>query len=230
MHDHCEIVMPPTDDIAAAVEAILAPFNENGKDDDGEYNRHAFWDWYVIGGRWSGAKMTHRLGKDRMDAFYAWAREAEVKVSGVQFGKQSIATAEMEALVDAKWREMFPGTVDRCPLFQHAGDTLPGDVCTVADIAPDFTCDRVIIAGPRHNDKPGASVDDVASWCGPLEARFMLVEDAWNGVNHMPVQWDQTVASALMQADEKFKNYRKAFREANTPTANWLVVTVDYHS
>ena len=56
-----EIVMPPTDDIPGAVEAVMAPFSE----DNGHAHpfwesgtSHPFWDYWGIGGSWKGYKTT----------------------------------------------------------------------------------------------------------------------------------------------------------------------------
>lgn len=52
MHSHIEIIFPPnTKNINEAVEQILKPFDENV-----EENKNTFYDWYEIGGRWSGYK------------------------------------------------------------------------------------------------------------------------------------------------------------------------------
>lgn len=46
MHFHLEVIMPPTTNVEGALEKIMAQFDENNEDAS-----HAFWDWYVIGGR-----------------------------------------------------------------------------------------------------------------------------------------------------------------------------------
>ena len=51
MHSHLELIIPSTTDIKGSVETVLAPFSEDTN------NSHAFWDWYEIGGRWSGLKL-----------------------------------------------------------------------------------------------------------------------------------------------------------------------------
>ena len=38
MTHHLEIIMPPTDNVKAAVEKILAPFNEQPEDGDSEHS------------------------------------------------------------------------------------------------------------------------------------------------------------------------------------------------
>lgn len=51
-HYHAEIWVPEDKDIGGAITTILAPHEE--KYDEGEDTVEGFWDWYQIGGRWSG--------------------------------------------------------------------------------------------------------------------------------------------------------------------------------
>ena len=49
MHFHLEIIMPPTEDVHAAVKEILAPFNERiPYDADSGVGGHSFYDYYSI--------------------------------------------------------------------------------------------------------------------------------------------------------------------------------------
>jgi len=52
MHYYLEIIMPEPEDVEKSVAEIMEPFREDGDGTSGE----RFWDWYVIGGRWSGEK------------------------------------------------------------------------------------------------------------------------------------------------------------------------------
>lgn len=63
MHYHLEVVMPPTDDVAAALRQIL------GEPDwyDPE-SPHQFFDYYLIGGDWSGVKSKYRLQSGAVDS------------------------------------------------------------------------------------------------------------------------------------------------------------------
>lgn len=227
MHYHLEIIMPPTTDVDAAVAGIMAPFDENGKDEEGHENRHAFWDWYVIGGRYSGAKGEATYGKDRIDAFYAWCKDAKVTVSGVQMGKQTLQPASQIPMVDAKWNEMFPEHGGgACPLFDHAPARTSRDICRLAEMPEGLTAYHVIIAAPSYvaND---VDKDDV--WTGPPRAVEMVAQSMWNGVSHVDAKWDGNVAAFVERFKERMQDYREKYRAASTPTADWLVVTVDYH-
>jgi hypothetical protein len=49
MHYHAEVHITSTEDVDAQVAAIMAPFDEN------QHPKKGIWDWYQIGGRWTGA-------------------------------------------------------------------------------------------------------------------------------------------------------------------------------
>lgn len=215
MHFHLEIIMPPTDDVEAAVAKIMAPFNERDESEDAD-RRAQFWDWYVIGGRWSGTKDEIRFDKEKLEAFNAALQERKVTVSGVRFGKPTLQPATQIPIVDALWREFFPETTGPCPMFDHSPKTVSGDVCTLAELHPSLEAERVILAGIKHNDELGAV--------------HMAQRDFWNGVNYCKSTWDGNVNSSLSAFRESLANYRKEYADSITPQDDWLVVTIDYHS
>lgn len=216
--------MPPTEDIEAAVKSILEPFNENGKDEEGNDHSHAFWDWWVIGGRWSGQKLVEQFDKEKVAEFEKWLQDEKVTVSGVQFGKQQIQPSDQIPKIDAKWNEMFPmpnGELVPCPLFQHSGKSLPGDVLPLSE-SKGATASVVIFAGPDFDSE----TDD---YTGPPEAKFMLFKQIWNGVTHQDTTWNGSLSSALDMHLENLEQYSDAYRAIATPNDGWIVVTVDYH-
>lgn len=230
MHHHCEIVIPPTMDIEAAVSAVLKPFNENER--DSEDSRSPFWDWWVIGGRWAGHKMLARYDRAKLEAFREWMQSEKVTVAGVQAGKQELKPESQIAKVDAKWNEMFPSAEFLpCPLFAHSNNqygeglsgTLPNDVSRLSDVPPALECSRVIFAKPSYDS-------NAKDYIGPLEPEFMLCESQWNGCNHMKVDWDGKFHTALKKYRAQMKNCREEYAAKVLPKEDWLVVTVDYHS
>ena len=53
MHYHAEVYVPPnTTDLEAFVKEAMAPHHEEYHDEV----HNSFWDWYQIGGRWTGEK------------------------------------------------------------------------------------------------------------------------------------------------------------------------------
>ncbi len=219
MHFHCEIIMPPTENVEAALARILALFDEN-KDPSGI----AFWDWYVIGGRWSGSKLIAKLGIEKVEAFYSKLQVMEITTSNLQAGKPELMPESQVAAVDALWREMFPETgISVCPLFKHSNDqyanepSLPGDICLLTQIPQELEAERVIIAATDRNT-------------GELFPFFMCQRDFWNGCNFVRSAWNGNVLSSLDQLSEELGLYKQEAKDHYIPKDDWLCVTVDYHS
>lgn len=228
MHFHTEVIMPPTDDIESSIASIMQPFDENAEESEDHSSRYAFWDFYVIGGRWAGTKKMASYDKEKIEAFNQWLRDEKMTVSGLQWGKQSLSPESQIPVVDQKWGEMFD-TGEPCPIFNHSNDQLgvrdesrlDGDICLLKDLPDDIECCRVIIAGPSYSD---------GSRTGPPEAVYMTSEDSWNGVSHVKSDWDGNVSTVLSEWADKLGSYADGYREVVTPQADWLVVTVDYHT
>jgi hypothetical protein len=211
MHYHLELVMPPITDIDGAIKAIMEPFDESN-----ETNRHGFFDWYQIGGRFSGSKIESLVSQEKKDAFFAELRSRNVTVSCFQSGKQGLSPASQIPMVDALWREMCPESgIDVCPFFQHA-KALPMDVCKLADVPDGLCAERVIIAAPAHD--------------GKIEASSMFSTEIWNGCNYERTAWDGNVKKAIDERCKKIDSYNKEYKERNTPAPDWLVITLDYHT
>lgn len=213
MHYHLEIIMPPTDNVKEAITKILAPFDADP--DDGEVNKHAFWDWWVIGGRYSGQHIVGRYDSEKMDAFYKELNNNKVTVSSMVAGKEELNPPTQIPFVDALWQTHFPEDDGPCPLFKHSNDQYKdnySDVCQMFNIPDYLSCSRVIITDSKF---------------GPS---LMIEKDFWNGVSWNDSSWDGTVKSALDTYKDKLKNYREEWIAENSIKSNWLLVTVDYHS
>jgi hypothetical protein len=229
MHYHCEVIMPKTKDIQGDLESILAPFQENmGEDEDVEWisERYSFWDFWVIGGRWAGTKETCIYDKDKIDAFYAELEKRNVTVSEVQCGKSELSPASQIPMVDELWCAFFPtetGEIVPCPIFAHSNNQYDSDTCIACDICcleelpKTLTCSRVIIAGPDFDGNK-------------VEAKYMLCDDMWNGVNFVPVTWDGKITTALEMFKEHLSTYAEKYKQKYTPKPDWLCITIDYHS
>jgi len=226
MHFHLEIIMPPTDDVEAAVKQIMMPFCEIDSDDEDEQDNRSsyrFWDWYVIGGRWSRVKVESMLGKDRIDAFMSKLADMKVTVSSFRAGKQSLQPESQIAMVDALWRDMFPESgLEVCPLFAHFNDQYKnsfsyGDVCRLYELPQELAAEKTIVAIPNYRNDG-------------LEAGFMIQKTFWNGVCHVESIWSGKVSDVIPMHIDKLKSYKDEYREQCTPKPDWLVVTVDCHS
>jgi hypothetical protein len=211
-HYHCEIVLPPrTPDIEAAIATVLKPFREDDVDEDGHRNPHAFYDYYVIGGRYSGAHIEASMDPAKMERFYALLVEAKITVSGVQFGKQTLQPASQQDAVDRLWRETFPESgLETCPLFDHF-PVARYDACTLDRVPAGMRCGHFIVAGP-----PGYPYDG--------KATYMLRDSIWNGVTWQDTTWDGTFGKALTL------HAASVSAHAIKPAPDSIVVTVDYHS
>lgn len=216
MHYHLEIVMPPTDDIETAVSDILLPFSENETDEEGNSNTHAFWDWYKIGGRFSGQKAMAHINPDRLDKFYDALKEKKVTVSCIRTGKQTLSPASQAIMVDELWREWFPeSAIKECPLFDNYKGA-NGDVQKFNEVCHALTAAAVMFAGLNHSGEK-------------LEATYFIQNQMWNGVSWIDTKWDGTFGDAHKMFLEQIEDYNAEYKEKVTPQNDWLVVTVDYH-
>jgi hypothetical protein len=224
-HYHLEIIMPRTADISKSIEEIMLPFSENEEENE-DHSGHSFWDFYVIGGRWAGAKERCTYNTNALEQFYIKMQENKITVSGITCGKQSISPESQIPLVDKIWNELFPtetGEIVSCPLFAHSNnqydsnDLLSCDISRVDEIPENLKCERVIIAGPDYSDKK-------------FKAQHMLCESIWNGVNHVKTTWNGNVLSAISEWQERIKKYKEEYAKKHTVQPDWLCITIDYHS
>lgn len=217
MHYHLEVVLPPVEDVEKVIEEILEPFNENGEDEDGDRNQHSFWDWYVIGGRWSGNKLMAMLDKEDIEKFYKALHDKKITVSSVTFGKQTLSPSSQDKIVNDLWNEFFPDCpIKVCPIFDNYKDNY-GDIQKLGEVVGTIKCSSVIFAAPDYKGEK-------------LQARFLIQDEMWNGVSWVKTVWDETFGGALSMYLDHIKHYGDEYKAKATPADDWLVVTVDYHS
>lgn len=218
MHHHLEVIIPPTNNVEESLNQVLERFNEEYKDEEGYITRSAFYDYYVLGGRWSGCKIEHLLGKDKIDKFTELLVKEKITVSGVVFGKETLKPESQIDKVNKLWNKFFPNSpVKECPLFDNYKNDY-GDVLPLGELPKTLTASRVIIA-KQHWEDPTK-----------IEAEFMYATDLWNGVTFQDTNWNGNVKEALNEYTKKLKNMSEEFVKKNTPQDNWICVTVDYHS
>jgi len=223
MHYHLEIIMPPTDDIERSVEEILREYSENYEDEEGEENPHAFWDFYVIGGRWAAVKITQKFEGKKLDEFHKALDAMKLTVSAMQCGKQELKPSNQIPEVDKLWQEHFPEGGKVCPLFNHYNDQYKNtigfpDIMELEDIPENLHASRVIIAKEHWQDKD------------KLEIGFMIEDSYWNGINHIDSNWKGGVLDAVKMWKGQLNGYKEEFKQKNKPQEDWLVVTIDYHT
>ena len=224
MHHHLEIIMPPTNDIEAAVKQIMQPFDEGFSDEEGHSYDHAFWDWYVIGGRYSNQKLECAFDPEKKKAFDAELEKLKVTVSRFRAGKPELSPARQIPIVDALWNKYFPDSPAKvCPFFMHLNDQYKNntgfpDVMQLKDTPSSLTANQVIIANLCWGDEP------------KLRAAYMTQESFWNGVSWVKAAWNGNVLAAIDEYMENPNHLESEELTKRTPQADWLAVTVDYHS
>lgn len=96
MHYHLEIITPPLKELEtleSRVDLILSKWRESYSirdeedEDESHRYRYGFYDWYVIGGRYSGEKIIQALDQDKLKLFYEELSQKNFTVSGVVAGK-----------------------------------------------------------------------------------------------------------------------------------------------
>jgi hypothetical protein len=214
-HYVAEVVIPPDVEIKAAIEQVMDYFRE--EDDDGNKGDADWWDFWIIGGRFAGHKWECQLDQSKIGDFYQVLKDRKVTVSGVTCGKQSLEPASQIPMVDALWREWFPGMGDKCLLFSHSWDQYgkegihPADVCKVSEVHESVTAARVILADYGYSDKT------------ILRASHMLVAEFWNGCDWQKTDFDGNVRRGI-------ERMRVNHRGERQDIDDWRVVTVDYHN
>lgn len=129
-------------------------------------------------------------------------------------GKLDLWPESQIEMVDALWREYFPGKGAVCPFFDHFKpvDARAIDICKVSDVPEQLTCERLIVAGKNF---------DVDGLLCPV--RMQAVEE-WNQVEYQKTAFDGKVKAALTE-------WRNATGHRQIKiTDDWLVVTIDYHN
>ena len=205
MHYHVELIMPPSPlvQIQERVGELLSPLSQSVAHRAGtlEY----LYDWYQIGGRFAGAKMSLRLDPERLHKFrqelYGEAFTNDTR--DLLIGQKQFWGARDLPKVDALWRKWFPEEeVDACPLFDHypAGDQ---DICRVDRIPDNLTAHAVVVG---NEDK----------------VVFQLKTENWDSTRceFQDTGFDGSVLNALRQC-------RACGVE---PSKNWLAVTLDCHT
>ena len=247
MHELVEVVIPPVvgelgdekewyPTVEGALEDTLKKLCTSVK----PKKRHpgAFWDWYVIGGRFAGSKLRKKVildvGQEAFDRMWDKLDERGPMCSGVVAGKQSIVKPEDQEFADNLWRELS-GRDEPNPYFEHSNNqyapglagTLPMDICRLSEVPENHTCRRVVFATQRQkyveDREPGGRF--VAQ--DRIKPFFMLSAEIWNGFTFEETAWDKTFKSAL----ELYRKQGECINQEFCPQArdDWWVISVDAH-
>lgn len=236
-HYHLEMILPPVADVEKSVAQILKPFDESEEDEDG-YSKYAFWDWYVIGGRWSADHVLSAISEKRMEAFQADV--PKYTVSGVMtaggYYEKPAGPDNPPDIVDRLvkvWKQHFPEFADLCPFWgltdQYNKQGHVADICRVDQLSDAQSCARLMI---------------VTTFEGELRLEKMLQTDFWNGVSWCESGWDGSVLQVIKAHNEDIRQRRDRIKDAPERALDWwqkygqhmivrddyLAVTIDYHT
>lgn len=228
-HAHLEVIFPKVENVEDAVAKIMSEFNEN-QDDRWMAGKYGFWDWYVIGGRWSGQKIMCMVDPVKLESYVAELVARKVTVHGLQAGKQEIHPVDQIPMVDKLWCDMFPeiAHIAKCyPQFKHFNNQYESssrypDVMSLKDVPKSLEAERVIIASFDFDPES-------KTWSNKtkFDAQYMIARAEWNGVSHIDTVWDGKIETAVkMHADR----INEKVRDQLVPNDDWLCVTVDYHT
>jgi hypothetical protein len=164
MHFHAEIYLKNLDNLDEQVGKIMLPYCVGSKiekyEEDGEeylITAESFWDWWVIGGRWTGKHTGYNPFKDRLnisickicngtgfrdDEIGQKHREQEPTYTCNVCGERDFETK--------KWShgEFGPGLRLNSTLRPYHGD-----VMHIAGIKDDLNCDTFVIKGKVFHEE-----------------------------------------------------------------------------
>lgn len=242
-HYHMELILPPQPDREAVRKAshqILLPFREEQdplpEDEYHEiYEGHRFWDWYVIGGRWTRDHIVARLDETKLQDFWDNFAEAGMEGPGFQMpGSHPQLTPESVLRAHELWADFFPN--DECPFWQKDGRR-PGeacdhksDICTVGELGENAGAYRLLIATLDGHLK--------------YKAAHLISTSFWNSVSWQDAKWEGDVHQAIgdyngtRQAEIDRRRDKDGVADEwslkyGIPSLvgdDWHAVTVDYHS
>lgn len=116
------------------------------------------WDWFVVGGRWSGDKILGKLDPEKVKAFFI-----EFEKRGYNWTSSQHSDEERRRDSSNLFMEFFPDFKGEIPVwrdqYRHEGGE--GDVCKVADLPETFSCHTLIFPG-KHR----AEVLQTEEWNG----------------------------------------------------------------
>lgn len=159
MHYHAEVFVPTKKNYQNVVAEIMAPHYEKWSDND-EESREGFWDWYVIGGRWSGRHTILDLYlKYGDEAYNAMLQEFKERFGWWEGGPERITRETRKAQFEEVFHKHFPDANLHVPMpawrDSYKQDGYPDDICALEDIPiPLFSCYTLILpSGVYHREE-----------------------------------------------------------------------------
>lgn len=192
MHYHCEVWVPKKDKWRSQVVSALRGLEED---------RDGFYDWYVIGGRWSGEHTTWLLKQKFGDKLEKISKEFD-KEFGWWTNKDNDETKRAQQYEEVFERHITKAEWDKRPLpgwrNTYNQDGADDDIIAIADVPWDhFTCYTFVLSARGKTYE---------------EERKYWHSEIWNGSVHQNSEYD----------------VRKILKEHKLEGG--YLVTVDYHS
>jgi len=143
MHYHGEIYFKEKPkDVVKAVSKVMKPFRERIDEETDEYV--GFWDWWVIGGRWSGIHTETKLDPVKLNEFYRVCNEKGLFL----YGRENQIDVQ-EARRTEEFLKLFPdfeGPVPTCR-DPYKLDGYPDDIMPVEEVTSRLSCHTLILPG-----------------------------------------------------------------------------------
>jgi len=155
MHYHCEVYLERLPkDVFEAVSKVMEPYELWFDEATGE--RHGFWDWFVVGGQWSGAHTIATLDPSKIEKFYKICEEKRLFWCGVKSPKKV-----QEAKRREEFLKLFPGFEGPIPTCRdrYKDDGYVDDVVSVGRVSPRLTCYTLILPDEVLHYKVWTGVD-----------------------------------------------------------------------
>jgi len=140
MHFHCEVYFKERPkDVLKAVSEVMRPFRERFNE-----VRSGFWDWWVIGGRFSGVHTETKLDPRKLKEFYRICKEKGLFCYGSENPEEVQKARRREEFL-----RLFPGFKGPIPSCRDAykEDGYPDDVVPVEEITGRLRCYTLILSG-----------------------------------------------------------------------------------
>ncbi len=132
-HYHCEVWLATTDDFEDQVKLIMDPFIGEYDKDDGD-KMTGWWDWYVIGGRWTGVHSeSYNPAEDREN----WAKCEFCGGTGTRYWKEGAKQCNACGITNDEGDKTYPFGVGMKLNWGYV--PFSGDIMRLDSIPPDLS-------------------------------------------------------------------------------------------
>ena len=140
MHHYAEVVLPPvrpSQKEKTIHERVFQTLRWHG------FGSRLGFDWFVVGGRWSGCKAMGRLDGVKVGAFWA-----EFKKRGYEWMDKENSQEKRAQQGHSLFGEFFPDYKGETPVCrdQYRQNGYPDDVCSVSEVPEGLTSYVLVIA------------------------------------------------------------------------------------